>query len=353
MSHPVEMDPAVAEILASSDVWDMTVAWLPVFWDIETLRRYKRAGYTFASLTLQNWPPTMEGMRKLIAEFKAKAISESDWLTFGSSIAEIDAGRRAGKLVLGLNSQETIQIGMDLSRIEILREMGIRHMLLAYNIRNFAADGCAEIGDAGLSNYGRQVVKEMDRVGILLDGTHTGRRSTLEAMELTTRPPIFSHSGAYRLVPHIRNIHDDQIRACAAKGGVVGVVGLGAFLGDLRAHTETYFRHIDYMVTLVGPKHVGLGTDYVPDSRYDKDFAKRVVETGDILWPAPEIGWTNPTGTQLPHDQGTNFQPEQLPELVKMMLAHGYQVEDVKGILGANFKRVYATVESPQAHLSV
>lgn len=347
VERPDPVDPAVAAILASSDVWDMTLAWLSIFWDMNTLRRYRRAGYTFASLTLQNWPPTFEGMLGLIAKFKEQAKAESDWLTFGSSVGEIEAGRRAGKLVLGLNSQETLPIGMDLSRIEMLHAAGIRHMLLAYNIRNFAADGCAEVGDAGLSNYGRQVVKEMDRVGIILDGTHTGRRSTLEAMELTTRPPIFSHSGAYKLVPHIRNIHDEQILACAAKGGVVGVVGLGAFLGDLQASTESYFRHIDYMVTLVGPEHVGLGTDYVPDSRCDKDFLERVEETGDRLWPAPEIGWTNPTGTQLPHDQGSNFQPEQLAELVGIMLAHGYPTEAVKGILGANFKRVYATLENP------
>ena len=338
-------DPAAAAILASSDVWDMTIAWLQVYWNMETLRRYKRAGYTFASLTLQDWPPTFERMPRMIAEFKEKVKSESDWLTFGFSVAEIEAGRRAGKLVLGLNSQETLPIGMDLSRIEVLHDLGVRHMLLAYNIRNFVADGCAESTDAGLSNYGRLVVKEMDRVGIILDGTHTGRRSTLEAMELTTRPPIFSHSGAYKVFPHIRNIHDEQIRACAAKGGVIGVVGMGPFLSeDRQASSENCFRHMDYMVSLVGPDHVGLGTDYVPDLRYDSDFLKRVSETGDQNWPPPEIGWITPTGHDQVADRGTSFQPEQLVELVGIMLAHGYSPEAVKGILGGNFKRVYATL---------
>lgn len=344
MDSQSEREPRVAEILASSDVWDMTLAWIPVYWEMETLRRYKRAGYTFASLTLQNWPPTFERMLERIDEFKAIVEKESDWLVFGTSVAEIEAGRRAGKLVLGLNSQETLPIGMDLSRIGTLHAAGIRHMLLAYNVRNFVADGCAEVGNAGLSNFGRLVVKEMDRVGIIVDGTHTGRQSTLEAMELTTRPPIFSHSGAYKIFAHIRNIHDDQIRACAARGGVVGVVGMGPFLGDLQATTEGYFRHIDYMVQLVGPEHVGLGTDYVPPMFYDEAFMKRLEESEDRMWPPPEIGWVDAEGNSQRAVEGSSVQPEQVGDLVGMMLTHGYPVEAVKGILGENFKRVYAAL---------
>jgi membrane dipeptidase len=338
------MDPKVKEILASSDVWDMTLAWVPVYWEMETLRRYKKAGYTFASLTLQNWPPTYERMLELIDKFKAMVAAESDWLAIGRSVAEIEAGKRAGKLVLGFNSQETLIIGHDLSRIESLHAAGIRHMLLAYNVRNLVADGCAEVGDAGLSNFGRMVVKEMDRVGIIVDGTHTGRRSTLEAMELTRRPPIFSHSGAYKVFAHIRNIHDDQIRACAAKGGVIGVVGMGAFLGDLKATTETYFKHIDYMAELVGAEHVGLGTDYVPPVFYDEAFMKRLEESGDRFWPPPEIGWVDAEGNSQRAVEGASIQPEQVGDLVGTMLTHGYSTADVKGILGENFKRVYATL---------
>src|SRR5258705_8588111 len=105
----------------------------------------------------------------------------------------------------------------------------------------------------------------MNRVGMTVDCSHTGRRSSLEAIELSERPAIFSRSGAYSVCAHIRNIRDEQIRACAARGGVIGVVGIGAFIGDAKARTESVFRHIDYTATLVGPQHVGLGTDYVKD----------------------------------------------------------------------------------------
>lgn len=336
-------NPAVAEILRTSEVWDMTLPWVPVYWDIAVLARYRRAGYTFVSATLQDWPPTFEGMRSCIERFKEMARSEQEWLTFGSSLAEIDEGRRAGKLVVGLNSQETRPIGEDLSRIEALRALGVRHMLLAYNVRNLVADGCAEVADAGLSNFGRQVVAEMGRVGIIVDCSHTGCRSSLEAIALSKHPTIFSHSNAYAVCAHIRNISDEQIRACAAGGGVIGVVGVGAFLGDIEARAASMFRHIDYIASLVGAQHVGLGTDYVSIFPA-KDHAAAWAASEEKTWPDPTNGWPNPTGTQLPVEESHCFAPEQLAELITIMLAHGYSTDVVRGILGANFRRVYTAI---------
>jgi membrane dipeptidase len=320
----------VSEILTSADVWDMTLPWLLEQQEMATLARFKRAGFTFISATAEDFPPTFDGVLQVIQRFREAARAEESWLTIGTSLADIDRGRQEGKLVVGLNIQDTIQIGTSLSRIEALYAAGARHMLLAYNTRNFVADGCAEAADAGLSNFGRQVVREMNRVGMVVDCSHTGRRSSLEAIDLSSCPAIFSHSGAYGVCKHIRNIHDDQIRACAARGGVMGVVGIGAFLGDPKARAETVFRHIDYIVQRVGPQHVGLGTDFVKDmAGVWASFSKQ-----------KDVSWPDPTGTQL--YEGDCFQPEQLPELVGVMLAHGYSTDAIKGILGGNFKRVYA-----------
>lgn len=325
-------NPAVAAILESSDVWDMTLPWVADYQEMDILVRYKRAGFTFVSATVQDFPPTLEGVASEIRRFKEVAAEQAEWLTCASSLVEIDQGRRDGKLVVGFNVQDTVQLGSDLSRVAALHEIGVRHMVLAYNVRNFVADGCAEAADAGLSNFGRQVVREMNRVGMLVDCSHTGRRSTLEAMEIGERPPIFSHSGAHAVCAHIRNIHDDQIRACAARGGVIGVVGIGAFIGDAQARPESVFRHIDHIASLVGPQHVGLGTDYVKNMH--------------LVWAAirasKDTSWPDPSGTQL--YEGGCFQPEQLAELVRIMLDHGYSPAAIEGILGRNFRRVYATV---------
>lgn len=327
-----DRDPKIAALLETSDVWEMTLPWLEEQQELEILARYKRAGFTFVSTTTEDFPPTFDGVRECIDRFKKVVEAESSWLTFGKSIREIEEGREQGKLVVGFNVQDTAQLGTDLSRVEALDEIGVRHMVLAYNTRNLVADGCAEPANAGLSIFGRQVVREMNRVGIIVDCSHTGRRSSLEAIELSQRPTIFSHSGAHSVCAHIRNIHDDQIRACATSGGVVGVVGIGAFIGDAEARAESVFRHIDYMVNLVGPEHVGLGTDYVKDM--------------PSIWAAirasKDQSWPDPTGTQL--YEGGCFQPEQLVELVQIMVTHGYPRDAIEGILGQNFRRVYASV---------
>jgi membrane dipeptidase len=336
MSDSDEMpgpDPAVSGILRSCDVWDMTLPWTPEHQDLELLRRFRRAGYTFVSASVQDFPATFEGVSRCVRAVEDCVSRESDWLHLATRNSEIEVGRRSGKLVIGINVQDTLQLGMDVARVEALRRLGVRHMLLAYQTRNFVADGCAEISDAGLSNFGRLVVREMNRVGMVVDCSHTGRRSSLEAIELSERPPIFSHSGAYAVCAHIRNIHDDQIRACSARGGVIGIVGIGAFLGDPRARAETLFEHIDHVATLVGPEHVGLGTDFVKDM--------------PLVWEAMKaqkhLAWPDPTGTQL--YEGGCFQPEQLSSLVSVLLRRGYSSPVIQGILGGNFKRVYSQSE--------
>jgi len=322
-----------ADLIASCEVWDATLPWLEEYWDFHTLRRFHSAGFDFVSATIQDLPPTFGGVSDGIRRFLALAKAHESWLTFASTTREVVLAHRDGKLAVGFNVQNTAQLGGDLSRIQMLRELGVRHMLLAYQTRNDVAAGCADTADAGLTPFGRDVVREMNRVGIVVDCSHTGHRSSLEAMEISNRPTIFSHSNAYAVCPHIRNLRDDQIRLCAAMGGVIGIVGIGSFLGDAQASTGSVFRHLDYIVSLVGPDHVGLGTDFVRDMAgvwKDIDAQK-------------QTEWPDPTGTQL--YEGGCFQPEQLLELVTMMMTHGYPREAIQAILGGNFARVYGASE--------
>ena len=171
-----------------------------------------------------------------------------------------------------------------------------------------------------------RVVEEMNRLGILVDGTHCGYRTSMEAIEVTQQPFIFSHSNAHALVPHFRNIRDDQIKACAATGGIIGVNGVGAFLDDPEAKTETVFRHVDHVANLVGPEHVALGVDYVRDVG---GFWAWIASNPE-MWPDEGIS-TRPSRF---------MQPEQIVELTGLMLASGYHEPDIRGILGENFLRV-------------
>lgn len=323
-----------AELLRSApNVWDMIVPWVEFYWSFDVLRRYLDHGYTFASLTTQDMPATFEGVQKEVAEFRRRCEPHSDWLCFGTTLAEIDEGKAQGKLVLGFNVQDTELVHDDFDRLNVLKSIGVRHMLLAYQTRNRAADGCAEEADAGLSMLGRDLVAKMNEVGMVVDASHTGKRSSLDAIEISETPVIFSHSGVKVICKHIRNIDDEQIKACAKRGGVIGLVGIGAFLGEPAATAESLFRHVDHVVQLVGPEHAGIGTDFIND----------MTPTWAGIAEDKTGAWRDPYGSQL--YEGVAFAPEQLVELVELMLNHGYDEAAIYGILGDNFRGIYRLVE--------
>lgn len=149
----------------------------------------------------------------------------------------------------------------------------------------------------------------------------------MDAMEVTNAPFIFSHSNAYGVFPHYRNIKDDQIKACASTGGVIGVNGLGEFLDDHEATSHSMFRHIDYIAAMVGPEHVGLGLDFVKNVDGFWNFVRKA----GFMWPP------NANQTRTFSKFG---QPEQLSELTQLMLNSGYAESAIRGILGGNFRRV-------------
>jgi membrane dipeptidase len=214
--------------------------------------------------------------------------------------------------------------------VEIFYRLGVRWMLLAYNKNNKLAGGCMD-DDQGLTAYGRQIIDEMERVGMVLCCSHVGHRTAREAMEYSRNPVIFSHSNPSGVYPHVRNIPDDLMRMCAASGGVVNINGVGMFLGatgDGKADnsTEALVRHIDYAVELIGPEHVGLGLDYVFD----------VAELDEYVRANPE---------KFPADVRasgayTQVEPERFPVIAEALLQKGYGEPDVQGILGHNNLRV-------------
>src|SRR5262249_15110052 len=131
------------------------------------------------------------------------------------------------------------------------------------NTKNLVGDGCWERNDGGLSYFGLDVIREMNRVGMLLDLSHVGYRTTLDAIEASEQPCAITHAGCPSITDVARNKTDEQMKALAAKGGVLGIVGLPVFItSTLPATLDDYVRHIDYAVSLIGIDHVAVGTDH-------------------------------------------------------------------------------------------
>ena len=309
-------------------VWDMTLPWLASYADKDvTLPRFRSAGVDFASLTVNDFPGSLGGSVRRIAEVTRHIQERSDTLALVKSVDDILQAKREEKFALAFNLQETNPLEGEVNFVQTYYDLGVRHMLLAYNQKNLVGDGCSERTDAGLSRFGVRVVQEMNRVGMLVDGSHTGYRTTMEAMEVATAPFIFSHSLADAVHGHYRNIRDDQIKACAESGGVIGFNGVAFFLGDETASSEAVVRHINHIANLVGPEHVGIGLDYCRDS---KSVGIWTLSNTD-MWP-PNKG--------VPFGETAFVQPEQLLEITDILLERGYSEADVRGILGENFARV-------------
>ena len=310
--------------------WDNTLPWgdrgRPTR-KAECLPRMAASGFDAVSLTLGGDRDGLPDTIQKIARERNHFLARPDEYVLVKTADDILAAKRAGKLAVIFHFQGTNPVASDLNMVETYYRLGIRHMLMAYNLRNPVADGCKEISDNGLSRFGVQLVEEMNRVGMWVDCSHTGHRSSLDVFEVSKDPVIFSHAASDVVYHHSRNIKDDQIKGCAATGGIIGVNGVGTFLADNEGSAESMFRHIDYIVEMVGAEHVGIGLDFV----YDRETSSATVwnvgkdddPDNDVPWP--EINYTV---------------PEELPRLTETMLSHGYQDAVISGILGGNWLRL-------------
>jgi len=297
--------------------------------DVDALDHWRRAGVGYLSVDVGYdavpWSTTI----KAIADYTRRIEARSD-MVLCSTLADVRRARRDGKMALTYDIEGMGALNGDLSMVEFYYRQGVRQMLIAYNINNDAGGGCHD-DDKGLTDFGRAVIGEMNRVGMVVDCAHSGIRSGLEAMRLSTKPCVFSHANARALREHQRNITDEQIKAVAATGGVVGVNGLSNYLGNGPAKVETLVAHIDYMVRLVGPEHVGIGLDYDPTNgpQLDKTVAEK-------YWPASQY----PAGLNA----ATYVPPSALPEVADRLRAKGYKEAAVRAIMGGNFMRVASQV---------
>jgi len=253
---------------------------------------------------------------------------------------DIDDAIKEKKLGLYFTHQGTGHFEGDVDNVALWRQLGYGYCLLAYNQRNPVGDGCFVKENGGLTAYGKTLIDAYNRYGMLVDVSHTGERTSLDAIERSSQPVISSHAVAMAIANYPRSLYDSVIKAIAKSGGVCSINMVGAFVDTSNPDivtTDMLFKHIDYMANLVGIDHVGFGSDYIPDITFTADGMK--TPAGQEIFP--DGGYTTKTAYKgFPTPSSYQI----LPALLDKMLSQGYTVEDCQKFIGGNMYRVMKQV---------
>lgn len=250
-------------------------------------------------------------------------IDSSQHFTLCLTAEDIVAARRGGNVGLMLTIEGAGPLGEDLAFLRDLYRLGLRSVILTWFKANPTADGVGERRNGGLTSFGRSVIDEMNRLGMLIDVTQCAPATIDDVLEQSSRPMVASHSNCSGVHPHRRNLTDEQLRGIAAGGGMLGVTCYPAHVGDGDVGLDEFFRHIDYAVELVGVEHVGIGLNLVVhDPREAEEFYTRSgIEYSSFQLPGLE-------------------DLDRLPVVTEGLVTRGYGHDEIELILGGNLLRV-------------
>ena len=302
-------------------------------WQKDVFEDMRRGGLTAANCTVSVWEGFSDTVAN-IADMKKLIRENSEMVSLVRSTEDILSAKRKGKTGIILGFQNAHAFEDNLGYIEAFADMGVRVVQLCYNTQNLVGTGCYE-RDGGLSGFGREVIAEMNRVGIMVDLSHVGGATSEEAILASTKPVCYSHCLPSGLKEHPRNKSDEQLRFIADRGGFIGVTMFPPFLKrGIEATVDDYVEAIDYVINLVGEDCVGIGTDFTQG--YDKGF----------------FDW-------ITHDKGrhrrlTNFgkiiNPEgirtigEFPNLTDAMERAGWTETRIRKVMGGNWVNTFREV---------
>jgi len=298
-------DIGVHNIKFETDIPRLKLGGVDLEFFVAWVSPYEYAGKYFAT--------TIEMIEKLNYESVLNGNDISRTNNFESSMNAIDQNKIAA--VIGVEGGHSIENSMD--KLFQLYDMGMRYLTITWNNSTDWAISASDsrTSTVGLSEFGKDVIRKMDSLGILIDISHVGIKTISDILDITKNPIIATHSGVRAIQNHYRNLYDDQIESIANSGGVIGIVFYPPFVGDANNDGDSdigdVIAHIDYIVNLVGIDHVALGSDF------DGTGGNLVDGLSDV----------------------TKF-----PDLTKALLDHGYSQLEVRKILGENFLRVFKQV---------
>ena len=267
-------------------------------------------------------------------------IAHQDMVKLALTTEDIEACKRNGQVAFIVSLESSTMIENELDRIDILYGIGVRSMGIAYSEGNQLGAGLREEGDGGLTQFGRKAVERMNRLGIAIDISHSGDRTGLDTIEVSDKPVFITHAGARALWPSRRLKNDETLRACAAKGGVIGIEAAPhtTLTEANRTHgLESYMEHVEYVANLVGIDHVALG----PDVLFGDHVGLHHLLAGPLSIGAARGG---NEFEEVEYVEGLENPAEAFPNIVRWLVAHDYSDEDVGKIIGGNVMRVLKEV---------
>lgn len=260
------------------------------------------------------------------------------WLIKATRADDFRRAKAEGKRAGYVSTQNTTGLDRKLQRLQTAHDLGMRMVGLTYNEQNAVGGGCTERTDTGVSNFGAAVIARMNELGMIVDTAHSGRQTTLDACELSEAPVVASHTSADAVVAHDRAKTDEELHAIAETGGVIGIVAVPFFLGVGEGVTiEAMLDHIDHVAQTVGWQHVAIGTDWPLQA--DKETLDAV-----LIPMTSEMGFRDehniqPTANLVGFDDYRDF-----PNITRGLVGRGYTDEQIAGILGGNYLRVFEAV---------
>ncbi|MFK8043837.1 dipeptidase [Congregibacter sp.] len=298
----------------------------------------------FAALRAANYSGIIESLPRkdlqtaidALLEWRHRIDEHDDQLMFALESEDFLRAKKTRRTAVMMNFQNSTMLNGDVDNIDALYALGMRSFQLTYNSRNLVGDGCLERTNAGLSDFGLEVVERMNDTGVLIDLSHCGDQTTLDGIAFSKKPVGITHTMCDALRTHPRAKTDEQIRNCAEKGGVIGMVALGYFVGpDPGGDTtiEHYADHIEHAVNVAGIEHIGISTDYPPQgispwATYEEWFVPR---TG-FFKPSYELRWP-PWIRELDT-------PDRYRNLLAALERRGWSTGDMERLLGLNWLRL-------------
>jgi len=300
------------------------------------------SGISVIKLTLGGINADFGGTIEEIAQVQQLCEVHPAYFTQVRVADDMARAKREGRLGIVLSFESADMHGGKLSSLETFRNLGVRVMQLSYNRKSPFAAGVMEPGGGGLTALGRDAVRDMNRLGIAVDLSHANPATTADVLALAGKPPVMTHAGCAAVHAHPRNKTDEQLRALAAKGGVVGIYDLPYLTASPRQPTvEDYMAHLQHALKVAGEDHVGIGSDVGIDP-FDTS-AKGMAEFAKQLEQRRSAGLQAPEEDRPTYVIGLNV-PRRMEIIADQLLRRRYSPAVADKVLGGNFVRVFSEV---------